>query len=245
LPLGLSSEGAQSLQFREPVEEAETEGEETVPKKEVLGALGPVAQEVRDCQPLGNGCSRRLWDRRKSCVNKERLRVLDSPEEVAGGGEQLRRPDEGKNKRTRCSSNTQNCCGWGETGLVSNMNNSTVRLKCARQQGKASAQCSDCATAGDEEKLSFSLLPPKYSRRKRAPPNFSPPVSGTHLQLLRAAISLPGKERCVRSGHRIDHPHDRPEQKNRTQKTGVRNGFTAQSRRVEDKNERNSHDPLP
>ncbi len=93
LPLGLSSEGAQSLQFREPVEEAETEGEETVPKKEVLGALGPVAQEVRDCQPLGNGCSRRLWDRRKSCVNKERLRVLDSPEEVAGGGEQLRRPD--------------------------------------------------------------------------------------------------------------------------------------------------------
>lgn len=38
LPLGFGSEGEQSLQFREPVEEAETEGEETLPKKEVLSA---------------------------------------------------------------------------------------------------------------------------------------------------------------------------------------------------------------
>ena len=93
LPLGFGSGGEQSLQFRETVEEVETEGEETVPKKEVLGALGPVAQEVRDCQPLGKWYARRLWDRRESCACKERLRVLDSHEEVAGGGEQLRRPD--------------------------------------------------------------------------------------------------------------------------------------------------------
>ena len=37
-------------------------------------------------------------ERRESCACKERLRVLDLHEEVAGGGEQLRRPDlEGEN----------------------------------------------------------------------------------------------------------------------------------------------------
>ncbi len=71
--LVFGSGGMQSLQLREPVEEAETEGEETVPTKEILGAFGPVAQEVRDSQPLGKGCARRCWDRREIGAGKKRF----------------------------------------------------------------------------------------------------------------------------------------------------------------------------